>query len=52
MTAYAQRWVGRLASRQKVESWFGWYTRYLAHFLDRFDAFVSKRELWAAYYAA
>jgi len=41
MTAYAQRWVGRLASRQKVESWFGWYTRYLAHFLDRFDAFVT-----------
>lgn len=39
--AYAQRWLEGVATRDQVERWFGWYTRYMGRFLDRFDAFVT-----------
>jgi alpha-1,6-mannosyltransferase len=41
MAAYAQRWLEGVASRDQVERWFAWYTRYMGRFLDQFDAFVT-----------
>ena len=41
MAAYAQRWLEAVASRDQVERWFAWYTRYMERFLARFDAFVT-----------
>ena len=39
--AYPQRWLDGIASRDQVERAFGWYTRYMARFLARYDAFVT-----------
>ncbi len=41
MGAYAQRWLEGVASRERVERWFAWYTNYMGRFLANFDAFVS-----------
>ncbi|WP_337847981.1 glycosyltransferase [Sphingomonas sp.] len=39
--AYAQRWLEGVASAERVEQMFGWYTRYMERFLARYDAFVT-----------
>jgi alpha-1,6-mannosyltransferase len=39
--AYPQRWLDGIATTAQVEKAFGWYTRYLARFLDKYDAFVT-----------
>lgn len=39
--AYPQRWFEGWASPPAIEEAFGWYTRYMARFLERFDAFVT-----------
>jgi alpha-1,6-mannosyltransferase len=41
MAAYAGRWLEGVADTPRVERWFGWYTRYMARFLARFDRFVT-----------
>lgn len=41
MAAYAQRWLEDVATADRVERWFAWYTNYMGRFLDRFDAFVT-----------
>ena len=41
MAAYAQRWFEGLASHQRIERAFGWYTRYMARFLDLYDCVVT-----------
>lgn len=39
--AYPQRWFEGLASPGAIEEAFGWWTRYMARFLEKFDAFVT-----------
>ena len=39
--AYPQRWFEGWASPERIEEAFGWYTRYMARFLEKFDAFVT-----------
>lgn len=41
MAAYAGRWLEAVAETETVEQWCSWYTRYMARFLTRFDAFVT-----------
>jgi alpha-1,6-mannosyltransferase len=41
MAAYAQRWFEGVASHQRIERAFGWYTRYQARFLDKYDCVVT-----------
>lgn len=41
MAAYAQRWFEGVASHERIERAFGWYTRYMARFLDRYDCVVT-----------
>jgi alpha-1,6-mannosyltransferase len=41
MAAYAQRWFEDVASGERVERAFGWYTRYMGRFLQRYDAVVT-----------
>lgn len=41
MAAYAQRWFEGIASHQRIEQAFGWYTRYMARFLDLYDCVVT-----------
>ena len=41
MAAYAQRWFEDVASGEQVERAFGWYTRYMGRFLERYDAVVT-----------
>lgn len=41
MAAYPQRWLEGIATREQVERWFAWYTRYTGRFLAKFDAFVT-----------
>lgn len=41
MAAYAQRWFEGVASHQRIERAFGWYTRYMARFLDLYDCVVT-----------
>ena len=38
---YPQRWMEGLASPDRIEEMFGWYTRYMGRFLHKFDAFVT-----------
>ncbi|MEH3040617.1 MAG: glycosyltransferase [Sphingomonas paucimobilis] len=39
--AYPLRWFERLASRERIEEAFMWWTRYMARYLDKMDAFVT-----------
>jgi len=39
--AYPQRWLDGVASPIQVERAFAWYTRYMASFLAKYDAFVT-----------
>ena len=39
--AYPLRWFEKLASRERIEGWFAWWTRYMARHLRHYDAFVS-----------
>lgn len=41
VAAYFQRWFEGLASPERIERAFGWYTRYMARFLDKFDVVVT-----------
>ena len=41
MAAYAQRWFEGFASHERIEQAFGWYTRYMARFLDLYDCVVT-----------
>lgn len=39
--AYPQRWLDSVATPIQVERAFDWYTRYMASFLSKYDAFVT-----------
>lgn len=39
--AYPQRWLEGVASVERVERMFQWYTNYMDRFLAKFDAFVT-----------
>ena len=41
MEAYPKRWFARLASEGTIERVFGWYDRYMARWLERFDTVVT-----------
>ena len=41
MAAYAQRWFEGVASHERIERAFAWYTRYMARFLDKYDCVVT-----------
>ncbi|HEU0043038.1 glycosyltransferase [Sphingomonas sp.] len=41
MEAYAKTYLERLAPPQRIERAFGWYDRYMASFLERFDTVVT-----------
>ena len=41
IAAYAQRWFEGVASPQRIERAFTWYSRYMRRFLGRFDTVVS-----------
>ncbi|PAX06912.1 glycosyltransferase [Sphingomonas lenta] len=41
MAAYAQRWFEDVASHERIERAFGWYTRYMGRFLELYDAVVT-----------
>ncbi len=48
--AYAQRWMEGVATPDRIEHMFGWYTRYMDKFLKRYDAFVTNGEALAKRY--
>lgn len=39
--AYPMRWFEGVASRERIEESFMWWTRYMARYLANFDAFVT-----------
>ena len=41
MEAYAKTYLERFASGERIERAFGWYDRYMARFLQRFDTVVT-----------
>ena len=41
MEAYPKRWLARVASPERIEHAFGWYDRYTARFLRRYDTVVT-----------
>ncbi len=41
VAAYAQRWLEGVATHARIERAFAWYSRYMARFLDRYDAVVT-----------
>jgi alpha-1,6-mannosyltransferase len=41
LEAYPKRWFARVASEPTIERAFGWYDRYMARWLDRFDTAVT-----------
>ncbi|MCW3846377.1 glycosyltransferase [Sphingomonas sp. LB-2] len=41
LAAYPQRWLDGISTHDQVERAFGWYTRYMARFLEHYDAFVT-----------
>lgn len=41
MAAYAQRWLEGVASHERIERAFGWYTRYMARFLALYDCVLT-----------
>ena len=48
--AYAQRWLEGVATPDRIEQMFGWYTRYMDKFLGKYDAFVTNGEALAKRY--
>lgn len=48
--AYAQRWMEGVATPDRIEHLFGWYTRYMDKFLGKYDAFVTNGEALAKRY--
>ena len=50
LAAYPQRWLEGVATRDQVERWFAWYTRYTARLLADFDAFVTNGPVLKARY--
>ena len=41
MEAYPKRWLGRVASPERIEHAFAWYDRYTDRFLRRYDTVVT-----------
>jgi glycosyltransferase involved in cell wall biosynthesis len=41
IAAYAQRWFSGVASHERIEQAFGWYSRYMRRFLVKYDAVVT-----------
>lgn len=41
VAAYPQRWFERLASPDRIEQAFAWYSRYMGRFLDRYDTVLT-----------
>jgi alpha-1,6-mannosyltransferase len=41
MAAYAQRWLEGIATHERIERAFTWYTRYMDSFLGKYDAVVT-----------
>lgn len=41
LETYPKRWFGRVASEATIERMFGWYDRYMAGWLERFDTVVT-----------
>ena len=41
IAAYAQRWFAGLASHERIEQGFAWYSRYMGRFLEKFDTVVT-----------
>lgn len=51
LSAYPQRWLDGFATPEKVEQMCAVYTRYMARFLTKFDAFVTNGPALAKAYA-
>lgn len=45
--AYPQRWLEGLASPERIERMFDWYTRYMSRFLAKYDVFVTNGDTLA-----
>ena len=41
IAAYAQRWFAGVASHDQIERGFGWYSRYMQRFLEKYDVVVT-----------
>ncbi len=41
IAAYAQRWFSGVASHDRIEQGFAWYSRYMRRFLAKYDAVVT-----------
>jgi len=41
VAAYAMRWFEGMASPERIERAFAWYSRYMSRFLDHYDAVVT-----------
>ena len=41
VAAYAQRWFEGMASHERIERAFAWYSRYMGRFLAKFDTVVT-----------
>jgi alpha-1,6-mannosyltransferase len=41
IAAYPQRWLEGVATHERIEEAFGWYTRYMNRFLGLYDAVVT-----------
>jgi alpha-1,6-mannosyltransferase len=52
MGAYPHRWLEGLASPERIERIFSWYTRYMDKFLGKYDAFVTNGPALAKRYRA
>ncbi|WP_423605942.1 glycosyltransferase [Sphingomonas sp. MS122] len=52
MGAYPHRWLEGIASPERIERWFSWYTRYMDKFLGKYDAFVTNGPALAKRYRA
>ena len=41
VAAYPQRWFERVATPDRIEQAFAWYSRYMGRFLDKYDAVLT-----------
>ena len=41
VAAYPQRWFERVASHDRIEQAFSWYSRYMGRFLDQYDTVLT-----------
>lgn len=41
VSAYAQRWFSGVASHERIERSFAWYSRYMSRFLEKYDTVVT-----------